>query len=481
METPKIIGQGAYGCVFQPGINCNGEPSNDPEYITKIETKKSTIKNEISVSKKIQTIPNYEEGFSPIIENCPVQLSSIDTKEIEECKIIKTKSNDPNQTEQILEFNKIKYAGKRSLGSYLMVLLKENPERFIEFLVESHLTLLDDIVELNKVGVIHNDIKENNIMCRDVDGRPIIIDFGLSMEKEYIFLPTPEPLIGSLLSTESSQVQPNTRIYKYFFKYDPTYDVWCIDIHLLNYMLDTLNREWLESIVTQEQINNLLSKIPNREQSEKRFSEFLNMKWLDIILQHNEKGDDEWIELIYDNYGYQWRTKPADTINIVINGYIDGFMTKDDGSIKSQLFTKDELDAYRVQLTEFFSKYQTQPWEMLFNDLITYQETWDNYALSMVYITIMRMLELNDSEKITAYISELKTTILSDPNNRKRAEMTKNEIIQVLSTVPKTMYENLMEIIFGSKDKHSELHSEMVTTQLDEVKNEALLYQSKRL
>jgi serine/threonine protein kinase len=463
--------------VFQPGINCNGEPSNDPQYITKIETQKSTIKNELSVSKKIQTIPNYEEGFSPIIENCPVQLSSIDNKAIEECKIIKPRSNEP---EQVMDFNKIKYAGKRSLGSYLMVILKENPERFMEFLVETHLTLLDDISELNKVGVVHNDIKENNIMCRDVDGRPIIIDFGLSMEKEYIFLPTPEPLIGSLLSSESSQSQPKTRIYKYFFKYDPTYNVWCIDIHLLNYMLDTLNQSWLESIATQEQINNLLSKVPSRELAEKRFSEFLNRRWLDIILELNEKGDDEWIELIYDNYGYQWRTKLADTINNVINGYIDGFMTKDD-SIKSQLFTKDELDAHRVQLTEFFSKYESQPWETLFNDLITYQETWDNYALSFIYITIMKMLELDNNEKITAYISELKTTILSDPSARKRADETKNEIIRVIKTVPKTMYESLIETIFGSKERHSELHSEMVTTQLDEVKNEALLYQSKRL
>lgn len=473
METPKIIGQGAYGCVFQPGINCNGEPSKDPQYITKIETKKSTIKNELSVSKKIQTIPNYEEGFSPIIENCPVQISSIDSKEIEECKIIKSQNPETS-----MEFNKIKYAGKRSLGSYLMVMLKENPERFMEFLVESHLTLLDSIVELNRIGVIHNDIKENNIMCRDVDGRPIIIDFGLSMEKKHIFLPIQDSTIGSLLSPES--VQPETRIFKYFFKYDPTYDVWCIDIHLLNYMLDTLNREWLESIVTQEQINNLISKTPNRELVETEFSEFLNKKWLEIILQLNERGQDKWIEMIYENYGYLWRTKQADTINDVINGYIEGFMKEDD-SIKSKLFTKDELKLYRTNLTEFFSKYSTQTWETLFNDLITYQETWDNYALSFIYITIMKMLEINENEKIIAYISELKNTILSIPNERKGAEETKNEIIKVLKTVPKTMYENLMEIIFGTNEKHSEFHSELVTNQLEEIKDEDVLYKSKKL
>ena len=91
------------------------------------------------------------------------------------------------------------------------------------------------------------------------------------------------------------------------------------------------------------------------------------------------------------------------------------------------------------------------------------------------------MLEINENEKIIAYISELKNTILSIPNERKGAEETKNEIIKVLKTVPKTMYENLMEIIFGTNEKHSEFHSELVTNQLEEIKDEDVLYKSKKL
>ena len=93
----------------------------------------------------------------------------------------------------------------------------------------------------------------------------------------------------------------------------------------------------------------------------------------------------------------------------------------------------------------------------------------------------MKMIELNENEKIVAYISELKSTILSVPKERKGADETQNEIIKVLKTVPKTMYENLVEIIFGSNEKHSEMHSELVTNQLEEIKDEDMLYKSKKL
>ena len=51
--TPKIIGEGAYGCVIKPGIDSQGNPDTVPGYISKIEIEKSTIFNEINVSNKI--------------------------------------------------------------------------------------------------------------------------------------------------------------------------------------------------------------------------------------------------------------------------------------------------------------------------------------------------------------------------------------------------------------------------------------------
>ena len=227
-EKPKIIGEGAYGCVIKPGIDSQGNAYTVPGYISKIEIEKSTIFNEINVSNKIKQIPDYEDRFSPILENAPLELGKINVKEINDCKIVE-RITEPNSTR--LEINKIKYVGKDSLEIYLLKMLEENPDKFIEMLIDTHIYLLDSLTELNKVGIIHNDIKENNILCRDESGVPIIIDFGLSIESEYLRLPPQASIIGSL-----SQEKKGSHIYKYFFKYEPSYEVWCIEIHILNYM-----------------------------------------------------------------------------------------------------------------------------------------------------------------------------------------------------------------------------------------------------
>ena len=39
----NIIGQGSYGCVFKPGINCKGKTNSSENYISKIQIDKLTL------------------------------------------------------------------------------------------------------------------------------------------------------------------------------------------------------------------------------------------------------------------------------------------------------------------------------------------------------------------------------------------------------------------------------------------------------
>jgi serine/threonine protein kinase len=461
-DEPKIIGQGTYGCVISPSIDIQGNVDPVSGYITKIELGKSTTANEVNIGNKIKEIPDYEEMFSPIIENDEVLLSKINTKEIGECNIIKSLEKDTT-----LEMNKIKYVGKDSLGMYLMNILKEYPAKWFEVAIDTHLTLLDSFTELNKIGIIHNDVKENNILCRNEDGRPIIIDFGLSMEKEYLILPTPSSILGSLTTEKKS-----SHIHKYFFKYAPDYEVWCIDIHILNYMMTVLNKEWLESMVTQEQVNLLSSLIKEEAQ---RFSEFVNTPWSQTILTLKTIGKDNLIEVIYENYGYQWRTRNPEGIIAIIDSYIENNL------MASQLFSKEDVENYKTRMVEYIDSYKDKTWETVFNDLISYQETWDNYALSFMYMKIIKSLEISGNEKIDEYVLLLKNIILSGPNERKTPDKTKELIIEVLKKVPKTVYRRMMEMFFGSKENHSELSRNIATEQIEEIKSEAQLYEAKKL
>ena len=504
-EKPKIIGEGAYGCVIKPGIDSQGNPDTVPGYISKIEIEKSTIDNEINISNKIKEIPDYEDRFSPILENAPLELGKINVKEINDCKIVE-RITEPNSTR--LEINKIKYVGKDSLEIYLLKMLEENPDKFIEMLIDTHIYLLDSLTELNKVGIIHNDIKENNILCRDESGVPIIIDFGLSIESEYLRLPPQASIIGSL-----SQEKKGSHIYKYFFKYEPSYEVWCIEIHILNYMLTELNREWLQSTVTQEQINYLLSLVPKTEDAspkslrhtvdpnritkdEDRFSSYLNKSWSEglrpsttnsvdsiavgrvwseTIIDLNSKGNNGLLELIYEGYGYQWRTKKVSNLETIVNAYIENNL------MKLNLFENEELEECKEKLTDFILSYNDKNWEELFNDLVSSQQTLDNYALSIVYLKIIVSFGITQNEKIREYRELLKGIILSKPKERKTAEETKQAIKEVLQKVPKTIFSKIKDIILGRKENHDNIKQSVVTKKIDELNRESVLYETKKL
>jgi hypothetical protein len=160
--------------------------------------------------------------------------------------------------------------------------------------------------------------------------------------------------------------------------------------------------------------------------------------------------------------------------------------------MKLGMFTKEELEIYRANMQEHFSSYNDKNWSDLFNDLISSQKTWDNYALSIVYLKIIvsfgithpgNSLPANflQNEKMKEYGELLKRIICSKPNERKSAEETKEAIKEVLHKVPKTAFRKIIDIIFGRKENHESIKQGVVTKKIDELNRESVLYESKRL
>ena len=386
-DEKKILVKESYDCIFQPGIDCKGN-TIDEEYISKIQLNRSLIENEINISKFIKDIPNYEDYFSPIIDYCSVNVSSLETKEIDKCEILSTSDLDTN-----IIISKIKYIGKKSLVTYLISILKENPKKFLEILLETHITLLDSLILLNQYEIVHNDIKENNIICRDEDNIPIIIDFALSISHQYLILPNKKNIL--LFKTDNNV----SKIFKYFFKYDTTYEVWCIEIILINYMLDVLNKKWKESLITKEQINVLLTEIKfkNNEETQKMFYNFLDKPWNELLDLLKELNNEKLLELIYEKYGYNWTTEKVrkEQIEEIIKSYINNlFIINDDISLKM----------FENELLLFFTMYINNTWEFLLISILEYKDTWDNYALSIIYYKILILInsngELFESEQV---------------------------------------------------------------------------------
>jgi len=178
MNPPvKIINQGAHGCILYRGIKCNGQ-KEDKDYVTKIQEKSKENEIEIEISDRIKQIPHFERYFAPILESCDLNLATLDIYNIKKCepvnRAIQTKST-------AFVSNKLRYMGKRTLYDSFMNSLKNHPDTFVYSLFETFFLMTKSISILLEHKIVHNDIKDNNIMTHPKTGRPILIDFGLSI------------------------------------------------------------------------------------------------------------------------------------------------------------------------------------------------------------------------------------------------------------------------------------------------------------
>lgn len=375
----ELIGQGSYGCVFKPNINDKGKTEQNSKYISKLQLSGDTLENEINIGKKIQSITDYEEHFSPILEKYPIELKQIEKEQPEllDCEI----TNDLKDDTTIF-LDKIKYVGKNSLQNYLSIMKRGEPKKFLELFLETNIILLESLERLNKIGIIHNDLKEDNIICRNEDGRPILIDFGLSMDNEYMFLSNNNSILNIFTqntNTEKTTKNTNTeekssQLNNYFFKYEPSYEIWCIDIVIINYILNVLKKEEMSSPIK---------------------------------------------------------------MNIIIEDYIKKnkiFEKKEEQ--QEYLFNEEEKNKFKRDLIEEFTKDISQTWENLLKTLLTYQKTWDNYALSIIYLKLLKIHEEDICKQIAnkydEYTNILKSIILSKPSERKLPEETRQNILQIL-------------------------------------------------
>lgn len=233
---PRFVSQGTYGCIYRPGLRCNGKPYNKDNMITKVQRNLTVSVKEEQVSALVVKIPHFSKYFAPILmPPCQVELASIQEDEIEKCDFIKKK------TDTKWKINTLRYVGKQTLIDRIFYIYSKQNRDFLVKFIETHLHLLNGFSRLFKAGIIHNDIKDNNIIC-DSNGTPIIIDFGLS-----IMLKPP--------------TKENCR--ELFFNYDPDYYPWVIDFQVAAYGTNRLPPmdNWFTSLVTSDQINKIITDI----------------------------------------------------------------------------------------------------------------------------------------------------------------------------------------------------------------------------
>jgi serine/threonine protein kinase len=394
LELIKLISQGAYGCVFknvdenQKKIQNLKQHQKKEEYIIKIQKKEETSENETLIGKKIMNIKNYKNYFAPIIQTEDIKIDVLDNKELEKCDIIHD-NEDPN-TEY--ESEKIKYIGKDTLLKYYMKLLSN--DKFINVFIENHIILLEALEKLESAQIIHYDLKENNIMIQDTDKRPIIIDFGLSID-----------------STKPME--------NFFYSYYTEYAPWCIDIIFLSYMVKQVGKDW----------------------------QTISIK--------------------------------SNNINLIINEFFEN------NPINVKLLIQDERNIWKTKLVNYFNQFVNKPWKTLYEELIKYRFTWDNYSIIVMYLFLFYELELkkySSTEILNNYLELLKKNMMTTPNERTTPTILKKNILKLFKSINRNKLKNMKKILveqYRTKEVTQKIEKNMAMSIIDDKKNDQIVYKNQ--
>lgn len=210
----KLVAEGTYGCIYHPGVTCDGTPEN-AKYITKIQKNKRAIQNEFNISGKIRTIPGYTRFFAPILKQCGVKITKDTVAGLKQCEVFKE-----DKADEITEYvsTKIRYVGNKDLMKYLLSMLKT--KRFLSEVWRTHTYLLKATQKMVASKIVHYDVKYNNIIYDNTLRVPIFIDFGLAF-------------------TTDKLLDPSADLDKIFFVFE-YYSWWPIDIVICSYIVQEI-------------------------------------------------------------------------------------------------------------------------------------------------------------------------------------------------------------------------------------------------
>jgi len=179
----SVVGSGGFGCVFRPALKCKGRARTAKKMVSKLMTIKDANAEfiEINKFKKIlKSIPDYKRHFMlDNITKCSPDILTIGDLEQFDSKCHALTSENfsaENLNMRLSDVNIINLPdGGVDVGDYMDSIkysdMVDANNKFIYLLVGG-------IIKMNKLKVLHADIKDSNILIdRDC---ATLIDWGLS-------------------------------------------------------------------------------------------------------------------------------------------------------------------------------------------------------------------------------------------------------------------------------------------------------------
>jgi serine/threonine protein kinase len=185
-KTRKVIGEGSYGCVHKPSLHCKRPPTANFDYngyVSKLMKTKRAEEELAEFVKFQQYDPNDEYHLgTPIM--CKPDLK--EPKVMDDVKDCQRLSSDVNAHPESYDLLVMKYGGpdlKIFCKDVITQYLKANKwEKSDKFWLEVH-HLIRGIQFFKDSGIVHNDLKPQNILYDTKTNKLMFIDFGLMQTK----------------------------------------------------------------------------------------------------------------------------------------------------------------------------------------------------------------------------------------------------------------------------------------------------------
>lgn len=284
----KLLSQGSFGCVYYPALTCKGKPDNDKKFISKLQKKDFNSDNEKMIGKIVQKIPNYSNFFVPILSDCDVNISEIDSKDVNKCNVV-SKSQEFD-----FELLRMRYVKSELIFSFLE--REKNPRQILFNIIELYTYLLHSIEKLVNSKVVQFDLKNDNVLFDTKRNIPLIIDFGISIDVSKLL----DPMLK------------NKYLSQYFYVFAPQYYVWPVEVHLMNYLVHKNNIATADAIasISKEYVNgnrglDIFSagfKVVYLKQTEKYLSRFIGKtrdEVLNEIIPYFKTWDNYSLSIMY--------------------------------------------------------------------------------------------------------------------------------------------------------------------------------------
>jgi hypothetical protein len=192
------------------------------------------------------------------------------------------------------------------------------------------------------------------------------------------------------------------------------------------------------------------------------------------------------IDIIFLSYmvkqvGKDWQTISikSNNINLIINEFFEN------NPINVKLLIQDERNIWKTKLVNYFNQFVNKPWKTLYEELIKYRFTWDNYSIIVMYLFLFYELELkkySSTEILNNYLELLKKNMMTTPNERTTPTISKKKILKLFKSINRNKLKNMKKILveqYRTKEVTQKIEKNMAISIIEENKTENVIYKNQ--